>query len=83
MTGLATVQLMLARQEEAEHPLVVDPNTHEAHRVATPLSTPSNTNTHSTPATSVESLPSVKPAAGLLAQLTEWEVVRSEAYRGT
>ena len=57
-TGLAAAQLMLARQEEAEHPLVVDPNTHEVHRVATPLSTPSNTNTHSTPATSVESLPS-------------------------
>jgi hypothetical protein len=56
--GLAAAQLMLARQEEAEHPLVVDPNTHKIHRVATLLSTPSNTNTHSTPATSVDSLPS-------------------------
>jgi hypothetical protein len=57
-TGLAAVQLMLVRQEEAEHPLVIDPETHIVHRVATPLSTPSNTNTHSTPATSVSSLPS-------------------------
>jgi hypothetical protein len=57
-TGLAAAQLMLARQEEAEHPLVVDPDTHKVHRVATLLSTPSNTNTHSTPATSVDSLPS-------------------------
>jgi hypothetical protein len=57
-TGLAAAQLMLARQEEEEHPLLVDPNTHIAHRVATPLSTPSNTNTQSTPATSVNSLPS-------------------------
>jgi hypothetical protein len=56
--GLAAAQLMLARQEEAEHPLVINPDTHEIHRVATPLSTPSNTNTHSTPATSVDSLPS-------------------------
>jgi hypothetical protein len=57
-TGLAAAQLMLARQEEAEHPLVVDPDTREIHKVATPLSTPSNTSTHSTPATSVDSLPS-------------------------
>jgi hypothetical protein len=57
-TGLAAAQLMLARQEEIEHPLVIDPDTHVVHRVATPLSTPSNTNTHSTPATSVNSLPS-------------------------
>jgi hypothetical protein len=49
---------MLARQEEAEHPLVIDPETHVVHRVATPLSTPSHTDTHSTPATSVDSLPS-------------------------
>ena len=34
---------MLARQEEAEHPLVLDPDTNVIHRVATPLSTPSNT----------------------------------------
>jgi hypothetical protein len=58
MTGLAAAQLMLARQEEAEHPLVIDPTTQVVHRVATPLSTPSNTSTHSTPATSVDSLPS-------------------------
>jgi hypothetical protein len=57
-TGLATAQLMLAQQEEAEHPLVIDPETHAVHRVATPLSTPSNTDTNSTPATSVNSLPS-------------------------
>jgi hypothetical protein len=57
-TGLAAAQLMLLRQEEAEHPLVVDPNTQTVHKVATPLSTPSNTNTNSTPATSVSSLPS-------------------------
>jgi hypothetical protein len=49
-TGLAAAQLMLARQEEAEHPLVIDPETHVVHRVATPLSTPSHTDTHSTPA---------------------------------
>jgi hypothetical protein len=57
-TGLAATQLMLAQQEEAEHPLVTDPETHVVHRVTTPLSTPSNTNTNSTPATSVNSLPS-------------------------
>jgi hypothetical protein len=57
-TGLAATQLMLARQEEAEHPLVIDPATQVVHRVATPLSTPSNTNTQSTPATSIDSLPS-------------------------
>jgi hypothetical protein len=56
--GLAATELMLARQEEEEHPLILNPNTNEIHRVATPLSTPSNTNTHSTPATSVDSLPS-------------------------
>jgi hypothetical protein len=49
---------MLARQEEADHPLVVDPDTHEVHRVATPLSLPSDTNEHSTPATTADSLPS-------------------------
>jgi hypothetical protein len=57
-TGLAAAQLMLTRQEEAEHPLVLDLETHVVHRVATPLSTPSHTDTHSTPATSVDSLPS-------------------------
>jgi hypothetical protein len=58
MTGLAAAQLMLAQQEEAEHPLVIDPETHVVHKVATPLSMPSNTDTQSTPATSVDSLPS-------------------------
>jgi hypothetical protein len=49
---------MLARQEATEHPLVIDPDTHDVHRVATPLSTPSNTSMHSTPATTADSLPS-------------------------
>jgi hypothetical protein len=57
-TGLAAAQLMLARQEEVDHPLVVDPDTHEVHRVATPLSSPSETNKHSTPVTTADSLPS-------------------------
>jgi hypothetical protein len=57
-TGLAAAELMLARQEEVEHPLVLDPNTNEIHHVATPLSSPSNTDTHSTPATTADSLPS-------------------------
>jgi hypothetical protein len=57
-TGLAAAKLMLARQEEAEHPLVLDPDTNVIHCVATPLSSPSNTDTHSTPATTANSLPS-------------------------
>jgi hypothetical protein len=57
-TGLAAAELMLARQEEAEHPLVLDPDTNVVHRVATLLSTPSNTSMHSTPATTADSLPS-------------------------
>jgi hypothetical protein len=57
-TGLAAAQLMLERQEAADHPLVVDPQTNIVHRIATPLSSPSTTNTHSFPATSVNSLPS-------------------------
>jgi hypothetical protein len=57
-TGLAAAELMLARQEETEHLLVLDPDTNEIHCVATPLSTPSNTDMHSTPATTVDSLPS-------------------------
>jgi hypothetical protein len=57
-TGLAAAKLMLARQEEAEHPLVLDPDTNVIHCIATPLSTPSNTAVDSTPATSVSSLPS-------------------------
>jgi hypothetical protein len=80
--GLAAAELMLVRQEETEHPLVLDPHSNEIHCVATPLSTPSNTDTHSTPATTADSLPShysievdaddliVKPAAGLRAHLT-------------
>jgi hypothetical protein len=57
-TGLAATELMLARQEEVEHPLVLDPDTNTIHRVTTPLSSPSNTDTHSTPATTADSLPS-------------------------
>jgi hypothetical protein len=57
-TGLAAAELMLARQEEAEHLLVLDPDTNVVHRVTTPLSTPSNTSMHSTPATTADSLPS-------------------------
>jgi hypothetical protein len=57
-TGLAATELMLARQEEAEHPLVLDPDTNMIYCVATPLSSPSNTDTHSTPATTANSLPS-------------------------
>jgi hypothetical protein len=57
-TGLAAAKLMLARQEEVEHPLVLDPNTNKVHCIATPLSSPSNTDTHSTPATTADSLPS-------------------------
>jgi hypothetical protein len=58
MTGLAAAELMLARQEEVEHPLILDPDTNKIHHVATPLSSPSNTDTHSTPATTADSLPS-------------------------
>jgi hypothetical protein len=49
---------MLARQEEVEHPVVLDPDTNIVHCVATPLSSPSNIDTHSTPATTADSLPS-------------------------
>jgi hypothetical protein len=56
--GLAAAELMLARQEEVEHPLVLDPDTNTVHCIATPLSTPSNTSMHSTPATTADSLPS-------------------------
>jgi hypothetical protein len=58
VTGLAAAELMLARQEEVEHPLVLDPDTNEVHHVTTPLSSPSNTDTHSTPVTTADSLPS-------------------------
>jgi hypothetical protein len=56
-SGLAAAQLMLERQEEADHPLVLDPETNEVHRAATPLSSISNT-TKSSPATSIHSFPS-------------------------
>jgi hypothetical protein len=56
--GLAAAELMLARQEEVEHLLVLDLDTNTIHRVAAPLSSPSNTDTHSTPATTADSLPS-------------------------
>jgi hypothetical protein len=49
---------MLERQETTEHPLVVDPETNIVHRIATPLSTPSDTNIHTSPATMAASLPS-------------------------
>jgi hypothetical protein len=39
MAGLAAAQLMLARQEETEHPLVVDPDTHEVHSVTAAYAT--------------------------------------------
>jgi hypothetical protein len=49
---------MLERQEEADHPLVLDPETNEVHRAATPLSSVSSTNSGSSPATSMHSFPS-------------------------
>jgi hypothetical protein len=49
---------MLERQEATEHPLVVDPETNIVHCIATPLSTLSNTNVHTSPATTAASLPS-------------------------
>jgi hypothetical protein len=58
VTRLAAAELMLVQQEETEHPLVLDSHTNEIHRVATPLSSPFNTDTHSTPATTADSLPS-------------------------
>ena len=57
-TGLAAAQLMLERQEEADHPLVRDPETNLIHRAATPLSSVSSTNSGSSPATSMHSFPS-------------------------
>jgi hypothetical protein len=56
--GLAAAQLMLERQEEADHPLVLDPETNEVHRAATPLSSVSSTTPSSSPATSMHSFPS-------------------------
>jgi hypothetical protein len=49
---------MLERQEEADHPLVLDPETNEVHRAATPLSSVSSTTPSSSPATSMHSFPS-------------------------
>jgi hypothetical protein len=46
---------MLERQEEANHPLVRDPETNLIHRTATPLSSVSSTNSGSSPATSMHS----------------------------
>jgi hypothetical protein len=57
-SGLAAAQLMLERQEEADHPLVLDPETNEVHCAATPLSSVSNTTLSSSPATSMHSFPS-------------------------
>jgi hypothetical protein len=55
-SGLAAAQLM--RQEEADHPLVLDPETNEIHCAATPLSSVSSTTPSSSPATSMHSFPS-------------------------
>jgi hypothetical protein len=49
---------MLEQQEEADHPLVLDPETNEIHRAATPLSSVSSTTPSSSPATSMHSFPS-------------------------
>jgi hypothetical protein len=49
---------MLERQEEVDHPLVRDPETNLIHRVTTPLSSVSSTNSGSSPATSMQSFPS-------------------------
>jgi hypothetical protein len=57
-SGLAAAQLMLERQEEADHPLVLDPETNEVHRAATPLSSVSSTTLSSSPAMSMHSFPS-------------------------
>jgi hypothetical protein len=57
-SGLAAAQLMLERQEEADHPLVLDPETNEVHRAATPLSSVSSTTPSSSPAMSMHSFPS-------------------------
>jgi hypothetical protein len=57
-SGLAAAQLMLERQEEADHPLVLDPETNAIHCAATPLSSVSSTTPSSSPATSMHSFPS-------------------------
>jgi hypothetical protein len=57
-TGLVAAQLLLERQEAVEHPLVLEPGTNTVHRVATLLSSPSETTVHSSPATSMSSFPS-------------------------
>jgi transposase InsO family protein len=56
--GLAAAQLMLERQEEAGHPLVLDPETNIIHRAATPLTSVSSSTPHSSPTTSMNSFPS-------------------------
>jgi hypothetical protein len=56
--GLAAAQLMLERQEEADHPLVLDPETNEIHCAATLLSSVSSTTPSTSPATSMHSFPS-------------------------
>jgi hypothetical protein len=57
-SGLAAAQLMLERQEEVDHPLVLDPKTNVVHRAATPLSSVSSTTPSSSPTTSMHSFPS-------------------------
>jgi hypothetical protein len=57
-SGLAAAQLMLERQEEVDHPLVLDPETNKVHRATTPLSSVSDTTPSSSPATSMHSFPS-------------------------
>jgi hypothetical protein len=49
---------MLERQEEADHPLILDPETNVVHHAATPLSSVSSTTSSSSPATSMHSFPS-------------------------
>jgi hypothetical protein len=49
---------MLERQEEADHPLVLDPETNEVHCAATPLSSVSSEMSCSSSATSMHSFPS-------------------------
>jgi hypothetical protein len=56
--GLAAAQLMLERQDEADHPLILDRETNVVHRTATPLSSVSSMTSSSSPATSMHSFPS-------------------------
>jgi hypothetical protein len=57
-SGLAAAQLMLERQEEVDHPLVLDPETNMVHRAATPLSSVLGMTPSSSPTTSMHSFPS-------------------------